>query len=115
MTIENFAQSVAADAKNGFGVTIPWEAIIDIIVQIISECFNNSKDFSQAAKSPGYLQRSVMRNKVRKAYPSLRWSDADKVANEIFAQAAAMEPVQLEAAYNEAKAAVDPIDYDMGV
>lgn len=115
MSIENFAQSVSADVKNGYGVTIPWEMILDLVMQMIDKCFNNANDFQQAAKSPTILQKAVMRNNVRKQNPNLRWAEANKVADEIFAQAAKMEPQQLEAAYHEAKAANSPIDYDMGV
>jgi len=115
MSIENFAQSVSSDVKNGYGVTIPWEMILDLVMQMIDKCFNNSNDFQQAAKSPTILQKAVMRNNVRKQNPNLRWAEANRVADEIFAQAAKMEPQQLEAAYHEAKAANSPIDYDMSV
>lgn len=115
MNLESFSQAVAADAKNGFGITVPWEMILDLIMQLIQNCPNSAKDLTKMAKTPTVLQKSVMRNNVRKANPTLRWADANKVADQIFAQAAELEDGQLEAAYHEVKAANDPLDYDMSV
>lgn len=115
MNVEVFAQSVSTDAQNGYGITIPWEMILDLIMQLIQNCPQNSKDFEQMAKSPTSLQKAVMRNNIRKANPNLRWSEANKVADEVFRQASALDSKQLEAAYHEVKAANNPIDYDMGV
>jgi hypothetical protein len=115
MSIEKFAQSVASDAKNGYGIVIPWEIILDLVIKFVDKCFQSSKDFQLAAKAPTLVQMSVMRNELRKQNPSLRWKDADVLAKQVFAQAAEMDVTQLEAAYNEVKAAVEPIDYDMGV
>jgi hypothetical protein len=115
MNVEVFAQSVSSDVKNGYGVTIPWEMILDIVMQIVDKCFNNVNDFQQASKSPTVLQKAAMRNAVRKQNPNLRWKEANLVAEQIFAQAESMEPAQLEACYHEVKAANNPIDYDMGV
>ena len=115
MNLENFAQAVSNDSKNGYGITVPWEMIMDLIMQLIQNCPSNAKDLTKMAKTPSVMQKSVMRNNIRKANPNMRWAEANRVADQVFAQAAELEDNQLEAAFHEVKAANAPLDYDMGV
>lgn len=113
MSLEQYSKQLSADVSNTYGITIPWDQIIQIIMEVIDNCFNKPKDFAAACKNPTVLQKVAMRIRVRQE-TGLRGREVDKVVDRVLADCAAMPESELNAVYAEAKAAVSPLDYNMG-
>lgn len=113
MSLEQYSKQLSSDVANTYGITVPWDQIIAIIMEVITNCFNKPKDFVAACKAPTVLQKVAMRIRVRQE-TGLRGREVDKVVDKVLADCAAMPDTELAAMYAEAKSAVSPLDYNMG-
>ena len=102
--LENFAQTAAIDARNTYGVTIPWEMILELVLQLIEDCFPDEESFVQSAKSPNMLQKVAFNIVARRVTGIKRRGTLVSLRNVVFDNAAALTDNELAAGYNEAKA-----------
>lgn len=101
--IETFAQTVANNLKSKYGVTIPWELIIEAILSIIQNCPQNTpQTFVQAVRHPTIMQRVVMNLNIRKITGLSGHSKIVAVRDAVLEEAGKMSDEQLVSGYYQA-------------
>lgn len=106
--IETFAQEVANNLKSKYGVTIPWELIIEAILSIIQNCPQPTpQDFVQAVRNPTIMQKVVMNLRIRKITGLSGYSKIVAVRDSVLEEAAQMSDEQIVAGYYQAKVLFD--------
>lgn len=110
--IEQFAGQVHENCKDKYGIDIiSILAIVEVILGIVDDCFEDENEFVQACQQPTNLQRAVINIRIRRELGIRRRAQRDKVAAEIFGQCSQMSGEQLAGAYQEAVAAINPVEY----
>lgn len=101
--LEQYCQQTSDLVLEKYGFTIPWELIIEAVLEIINKCLNNDqREFVQAAKSPTILQRVVVNLHVRRVMDETNRRKIVAVSSSLFEVAAGMTDEQLSGAYAEA-------------
>lgn len=107
--LEQYCQQTSELVLEKYGFTIPWELIIEAVLEILSKCLNNDqKDFVDAAKNPTVIQRVVVNMHIRKVMDDANRRKVVAVSNSLFETAANMTDEQLCGAYAEAHRILQP-------
>jgi hypothetical protein len=58
---EQAAKAIVDDVKDRTGITIPWEILIPILIDLFEQCFNTEATFVDAARAPSVIQIVLLR------------------------------------------------------
>jgi hypothetical protein len=114
MHLEQYSKKAADNIKENANITIPWDQLLEIILGLFDDCFASEENFVESAKNPTFLQKAVLNVRLRKEF-GLKGRKPAEISENLFAAYADSDDNKLKAAYHEAMAALNPIDYDMGV
>lgn len=104
--LENFSKEVVEEARNVYGIDIPYDVIIEIILSIIQDCIHNERDFVSSAKTVTTLQRAAMTVRVCR-YTGLSINKSRRLRDVILSNASELDENILAAGFNEGKAVID--------
>lgn len=99
--LEEYCKNVSETVKTKYGFTVPWELIIEMILQFLDGCMKNREDFVSAAKNPTILQRIAMNLYVRKVCDISNRRRVVAVADSVFEVGGSLTEEQLVGAYQE--------------
>ena len=66
MSLETMATTIRDRVKADHGLEIDWEAILDMLIDVLSGCFESEGQFTQSARNPTRLQESALRVRARR-------------------------------------------------
>jgi len=108
MAIKDFAQKVAAELPNEnyqFDPTIIvliMEAIMQVIQTLMDNCNQTPEELIKTAKNPGFLQKTVLRLRTRRAMGARTFRECgDDVVNGMVKVTAQADPTEIQAIYDE--------------
>lgn len=106
--LEQYGQKVASNLDARYGLDIPWDQIIEVVLQILEDCdfYQNEVDFVQSCQSPTWLQRIAMNVRVRNTLGIRGFRKVRQVSDVMFEEAAKMNAEELSAAFAEGQAAL---------
>lgn len=109
--LEVLSQRVADRISGETAITIPWDQIIELALQLIQQCLENRKTFLAAAKSPTVVQRMALNVSIRRSLGIFDRRQVVAIQQAILTTAAEAKDEELTAAHTEA-CQVLGIDYD---
>lgn len=101
--LEQYCQQVSQGVVTKYGFTVPWEIILEIVMEMIDKCMDNEEAFVQAAKSPTLLQRVALNVYVRRVLETSNRKRVVAVSEAIFDTADLLTTEQLSGAFIEAQ------------
>lgn len=101
--LEQYCQQVSQGVVNKYGFTVPWELILEIVMELIDKCMDNEEDFVQSAKNPTLLQKVAMNVYVRRVLEISNRKRVVAVSESIFDVAGDLNEEQLSGAFVEAQ------------
>jgi hypothetical protein len=101
--LEQYCQQVSQGVVDKYGFTVPWELILEIVMELIDKCMDNEEDFVQSAKSPTLLQRVAMNVYVRRVLEVNNRKRVVAISETIFGVADDLSEEQLAGAFVEAQ------------
>lgn len=104
--LEQYGQSVSDELQERYGVDVPWDQIIEIVLQILEDCdfYQNEHDFVESAQSPTWLQRIAMNVRVRNTLGIRGFRKVRQISDVMFDKAAKRSDSELSAAFAEGQA-----------
>ena len=105
--LEKSCKEIANNLQSKYGAPLDWTMILELIMQIIDDCFNNEQDFINAAKTPTFLQRAVFGVQARRACRDngIRTRYASNLRDEVFDYCSGCVDDELSAIYTTSKVA----------
>jgi len=108
MAIKDFAQKVAADLPQEqyqFDPTIIiliMEAIMQVVQTLMDNCNQTPAELIQTAKNPGFLQKTVLKLRTRRAMGVRAYrACGEEVVNSMIKVTANSDPDDIQAIYDE--------------
>jgi hypothetical protein len=102
--LETYCQQVSDVVQTKYGFTIPWELIIEAVLEMINKCLDEQTEFVEAAQHPTVLQKIAINLHVRRVLDSPSRAKIQAVSNSLFEVAAGLNSEQLAGAFAEAQA-----------
>jgi hypothetical protein len=102
MVLQSYCTDCHEELKSNYGVDVDWEEILEIILTLIEDCFEDEESFLQGAKNPNVFQKVALRVKVRKLLGGRR-RRARKVADCLLNCASEYSDEDCCTAYNEGR------------
>ena len=73
MNCETYTSKVQEHMKNEHGIEIPWDQILDIVIDLLSDgCFDSEAEAIEGIKNPSRMQKASMRIRARRGGISRR-------------------------------------------
>lgn len=108
--LENACKNWSEVMEGRFGIAIPWDQILQMIMSLMQNCFKNKASFAQVAKNPTFLQKAAMWVQLRRDLEELGVRRpgvaASALREQVLAQAASCEMSTLESCFGECQAAM---------
>jgi hypothetical protein len=111
MSLEQYAKSISENTERTYGFVFPWMTLIEIGVQVLTECINKPKDAVAAAKNPTIMQKVGLRIRVKQE-TGLRGRELEAAVSEILNTVEKLPDDEIVSLYNEAKGVMKPVEYD---
>jgi hypothetical protein len=92
------SDELAEDGMYGFD----WELILEFVMEILVDCFNNEDELMESARNPTRLQKAALSLKIRREGLARGWKASRKFRNKMLAKSAEMSEEQLCGCYQEA-------------
>lgn len=100
--LEQYCQQVSQSVVDKYGFVIPWELILEIVIELIDKCVQSDREFVDVAKNPTTLQRAAMNVYVRRVLDLSNRRRVLAVSEAIFAAAETLSSEQLGGVFYEA-------------
>jgi hypothetical protein len=102
--IETFAQEVSKSLTDKYGVTIPWEMIIEMILSLLQNSPQPTPTrFVESVRNPTIIQRVVMNLRIREITGIKGFNKVVAIRDCVLAEAAAKTDEQLLASFYQAQ------------
>src|SRR5688500_12738319 len=80
MLLEEYSKKVSTKVKDNHGITISWEEIFELVLEMLTNCFDNEQEFANSVKTPTVIQRLALNVQVRRHFGFKAMREARKVA-----------------------------------
>jgi len=109
--LEQLSKRASERISGEVAITIPWDQILELALQLIQQCMENRKTFLSAAKAPTFVQKAALNIAIRRVIGVTNRRQVVAIQSAVLTTATEATDEELGQCHSEA-CEVLGIDYD---